>query len=333
MSLLFRVDCNATSGYGHFSRCLNLARNVCLVAPGEEVLFLGDLDAFACRLLDYYAIPWRESAPVGRDARDLAGVAGRFDRVVVDSYLADRAYLGTLAKARWRTVLVSDFNPAVISGVDAVIDFTIEAETLAYGARRAYLGPRFYLNKPEFVEIRERNLKASKREVRDVLLLIGGFQGNAAPVNVLLRGLDRACRNASIRLVRPPGVDPTRLAALERNDLELMEPTPFVERLYAEADLVVSGGGLVKYESIYCAISNLSFSRTPKQREDSAKLEACGLTREPGMLHAMDPARVAEEIAAFVGDAEGRATQAARSAVVFDTGSGLAAARGVLDLG
>jgi len=52
--------------------------------------------------------------------------------------------------------------------------------------------------------------------------------------------------------------------------------------LYDKADLVVSGGGLIKYESAYCGIPNIVLAQTPEQFAETLEFEAAKLCHIAG---------------------------------------------------
>lgn len=328
MSLLLRVDANAEAGFGHLSRCLNLARHARQARPGVAVAFAGDLGPFARRLIDHYGIPRRAAPPIRGPGDVLADVGEEGDAVVVDAYGVARSDLEAISRAGRTAVHVSDFRPEVADGADVVIDFTVGAEALPYRSPTRFLGPGAYLAKPEFAAVRERNLRREPGPVRDVLVLLGGARVPPAVAEAVLRGLDGAVSGARVTLVAPEdaGLGP---ATLRRNALQIVAPTPDIERLYAAADLVVAGGGLPKYEAAYCAVPCVSVARTPMQRDDSLRLEARGLARElAGPGGSLD--RVAEGLRAFLADDAARGAQVERSAALFRTDSGARVAQGVL---
>ena len=54
--MLFRVDCNSKTGFGHFSRCLNLARTFKHYHQGVNITFVGNYNGFSLNLLRFYNI-------------------------------------------------------------------------------------------------------------------------------------------------------------------------------------------------------------------------------------------------------------------------------------
>lgn len=49
--------------------------------------------------------------------------------------------------------------------------------------------------------------------------------------------------------------------------------TDDISRLYQKADLVISGGGLIKYESAFCGIPNIVVAQTEEQWQESQAFE------------------------------------------------------------
>jgi UDP:flavonoid glycosyltransferase YjiC (YdhE family) len=99
--------------------------------------------------------------------------------------------------------------------------------------------------------------------------------------------------------------------------------------LYAQADLLICGGGLVKYECGYCAIPTVTLSRTPEQEEDSLRLVRKDLTFNLGRIDADVADRVADGLASFL-KTESPRRQRAASRRLFREDSVDDLARGIL---
>ena len=53
-TFLIRCDANKNNGFGHFSRCLNLARGIKHKLPKAKIVFLGDYDNIPTQLIEKY---------------------------------------------------------------------------------------------------------------------------------------------------------------------------------------------------------------------------------------------------------------------------------------
>lgn len=271
-----RVDCNESTGYGHLSRCLSLARHL-RAAANVDVRFVGEIYGFGEQLLRQYGIPWTASRSVGLDEPSMSSWVAA-DLVIVDSYEASEAYLETVAARAGALMVIADFSPHPRRAADLVLDFTVQAESRTYGSTRSLLGPKWYAPKPEFVPLRKARLEHTPSVPERILLVPGGSWRQGAMVNAVMGALEAVGRPLQVRLL---GDSVTRPAGPEGLvTLECMRPGPEIETHFAWADLVVTGGGLTKYETAFCAVPNASVSTTEKQLEDSRRLHSIGLTNE-----------------------------------------------------
>lgn len=300
--ILFRCDSGAETGFGHFSRCLNLARTLRGRSSASEVCFWGRYDDFSTGLLRHYGIERLTAPEQGCTAAELPATLAAsegFDALVLDSYGVEQAYLDALKGRRCRLAVLDDDQRHDLSGADLVICFRAGAEALKYGARREALGIGYLVVKPELREIREKNLAAPARAVRKVLVFLSGRDPG-------LRVLEGVLEAVSL-----PGLQVSYLAraAQPRVAARHLPLSPQVEAAYAQADFVVCGGGLVKYESAYCGLPNACLSLTALQDADTRVMAERQLTLDLGPLEAFEPARCARQVAAFLADPRAIGTQ------------------------
>jgi spore coat polysaccharide biosynthesis predicted glycosyltransferase SpsG len=315
--LLFRCDSGADVGFGHFTRCLGLARTAREVDPRAQIAFWGRFDAFALGLLARHGVPAVEPSPDGftlADAPALLAVARGYDAVVLDSYEAAQDYVDALATGPARLCVVDDMHVLDLSRADLAICFRAGAEATPYGARREALGLRWLAVPPELRAVREANLQREEWRVQRVLVFLSGRAADPTLLAALVHvaALPGADLTYITRDGRPlPGVAPARVVA----------PGPGVEDLYRDADFVVCGGGLVKYESAYCGVPNACVSQTGLQAEDTRRMAARGLTLDLGDADAFDPTGAGARLRAFATDAAAVQRQRAAFRGILDTDS------------
>src|SRR6185503_9992229 len=134
-----RVDCDGSVGFGHFSRCLSLARVLRARSRGAQVAFWGRYDAFAERTLRRYRIPRLKAPARGYAARDAAAALAAsqdFDLLLVDSYHPEQAYLDALQGRPCKLAVMEDRHVLDLSGADLVICFRAGAELATHGAKK-----------------------------------------------------------------------------------------------------------------------------------------------------------------------------------------------------
>jgi spore coat polysaccharide biosynthesis predicted glycosyltransferase SpsG len=323
--ILIRVDCDGSVGFGHFSRCLSLARVLRARSRSVQIAFWGRYDAFAESTLKRYRIPRLKPPARGFAARDAAAAIAasrEFDLLLVDSYHPEQAYLEALQGRSCKLAVIEDRHVLDLTGADLVICFRAGAELMPHGARKEALGLRYLIVKPELRAIRRRNLAGKPRALGKALVFFTGRDVDPVllrkAVTATLSALPQAEVSYITRDGRPlKGVDRARPR----------RSRPDIEKLYAEADLIVTGGGLVKYESAYCAIPNVALSQTALQDQDTKILAARHLTHDLGMANGFDVARVAAQLAKFAGNSRALAAQrrAFRNAMDADGTQRLAA--------
>jgi UDP-2,4-diacetamido-2,4,6-trideoxy-beta-L-altropyranose hydrolase len=305
--ILIRCDCDGSVGYGHFSRCLSLARVLRASARSAQVVFWGRYDAFAERTLRRYRMARLKLAARGygeRDAPAALSASRDFDLLLIDSYRPAQAYLDALSNRSCKLAVMDDRHALDLSRADLAICFRAGAERRPHGARREALGLRYLIVKPELRAIRRRNLARRPRPIRGALVFFSGREAGPAMLGKAVHATLLALPEAQVRYITPDG---RPLAGLAR--AQARGPRPDIERLYAEADLVVTGGGLVKYEAAYCGIPNVALSQTALQHQDTRVLAARHLTHDLGLAQGFDVAAVARRLARF---ADGSASLAAQ---------------------
>lgn len=304
---LFRCDCDGVSGYGHFSRSLSLARAVLGAAPATRVAFAGSYDGFALDALWRHGIARVALEAPGFDAAGAAATARAgegFGTLVVDTYLAGQGYMDALGGRACKLAVIDDMHALDLARADLVICFRAGAEGRSYGARKEALGLRYLVVKPELRPIREKNLAARPGPLREVLVAFTGQDGEAASLAALVNAVAAALPQAAVRYITKDG------KPLRGTGEAIAEPTrQDIESLYGRAHLIVTGGGLVKYESAYCAIPSASLSRTALQLEDSRVLAARGLTLDLGAMADFRAETVREALAVFASDPGAQAAQ------------------------
>lgn len=326
--VLFRCDNADGVGFGHFVRCLNLARALQAADPGCAIEFRGAYDAFAIKALRQHALERVEAPAIGQPGSDISDEAAAFAEaniVVLDSYRIAQASLDLLKGRAFRLAVFDDSKQYDLSGADLAICFRIGVEGRATGARREALGIGYLVVPPELRGLRIRNLATPPESIRNILVFLGGA------------GIDDGMLARVVEAVALPGTTVTYLTRDGRSVVDApgaiaQAVAPDMERAYAAADLVVSGGGLVKYESAYCGIANACLSLTPLQEDDTQAMAARDLTLDLGPLHRFDRARVRDALSAFARDPGALAAQHQAFAHMLETDSPRRLADAILSL-
>lgn len=317
---LIACDGNATVGYGHLSRCLNLAR--ALAQLGQRWAFAGQVDLTAGRLLAAEGLPGHvielSAGPIHRLVASLGA-----SRALLDTYrLPDTAYTSWPLEGP-RLITFDDFGRTPLARAALGINFTVAAPALPYSLppERLALGPGYFPVRPELAALRRARQPRPEAPLSRWLVLLSRSAQALAHVHTIIAALAAHREVACIQLVSdtPELHRAEWLRALPSDALVELRVSPFVpaEQLYAEADAVITGGGLAKYEAAYLGLPNATRSLTADQAGETVTFAARGLTLDLGL--ASDGASVAALAGrlAPLFDPVVRRAQAAAAAVTF----------------
>jgi len=275
-NILFRCDQNQISGFGHFSRCLNLARHLSFI-DGVTVSFLGNYEAFSLQLLKQYKIDYRNILSTDFSFFDTS-FYNHFTHLVVDSYLINEQYIQKTTKLDLFTIFIDDTNIYNYRDVNLVINIRLAVEHFKYGSKKVITGAPYFIFKPEFLDIRKQ--KIEKQKIERILIFIGGAVVEDSLIIKLVDTIFEINNKLTIDII---GKEITSINKI----VNFHPPTFDIEKLYKKTDLVINGGGLTKYECCFMGIPSASFATTLLQHEDSNILENIGLICNLGLISSL----------------------------------------------
>lgn len=269
MKIIFRVDANRVSGFGHFSRCLNLCRTWQASTSALETLFVGNYEQFAMQALKTYQINF-----IRLDSTDFSTLLpsdlGRPDLALFDSYQLSQEHLNYLTTCDFRSIILDDSCALNYEGVFGVINFRLDADILyQYAAKHSFLGKDFFIVKPEIVNIRAKDRVLKDKAVK-VLLFTGGAFSDTQVISSIVHAIYRVSPKIEITHIGHLGLG-------QAGNYEYVAPNPLIENYLAGCDVLLNVGGLIKYESSFSLTPTASFSTTKLQLDDSKIMEAKGL--------------------------------------------------------
>jgi spore coat polysaccharide biosynthesis predicted glycosyltransferase SpsG len=326
---VFLCDASPEAGFGHFSRCFNIACGLTALRPDVDILFCGKLSGAAVQRLD--AIGASANTTV-----DESRLAGR--TVVLDRYDITQDDIDRLTAVAGALVKVDDFNEYDLGQAAAVVNFRAGAEDWTYAAKHAFLGLAHYPAHPDFAIVRRQKLEVpiargidARSRAMNVLVSIGGTDRHGVAGRVI-EALDRLLRNARITWLMA-GPSDMRPKELRHNELIIGAFTGNMAERYAGTDAVISGGGVTKYEAGFCMVPNGCISQTPEQQQDTEIMAAMNLTYDigRGTRIAHDGSDLDERIEAFLSRQQ-LDQQLTALAVRYDVGSLSRLADGILNL-
>ena len=144
--------------------------------------------------------------------------------------------------------------------------------------------------------LRMKNCEYLRRKVRNVIVCLGGtdrFGIGKGMVNVF----DQVFQNIQITLITSQYAKKTYTSL--HNNIAFMPMTVEIEKYLMKADMVITGGGLLKYESAYCCIPNAAISQTIEQDIETHSFVKEGLTYDLGMVKNFDKDNIVEKMTDF----------------------------------
>ncbi len=293
---LFRCDANAASGFGHLSRCLNIAREIQHQLSDVDITFMGNYNEFAHSLLINYKFNKIEYIFSEATNKEVISIAQTFSHLIADSYFITQSFIDVACGNNFKFILVDDFCAlSDYSHVDLLLNFTIQAPSLSYGAKKCALGISYFPVKPELKAIREINLPNPKKEITKIAFCISAMPNYWELEEELVNLADKAFTAVELKLVSSR----TKLLnwkSKHANTFIQQKPSFEIEKLYNESDLIISGGGLVKYEAAYCGLLNATISLTAGVAADTQLFEKEKLTFNMGTAFNFEAEVVLEKL-------------------------------------
>ena len=330
MKAAFRCDATADIGFGHLSRCVALAE--ALEAHGVQSHFAGLFDptardqisasGFACEGL---------SLPVnsGDDAREIA--AHKAELVIVDSYRADSAYLAGLQSQSSALVVIDDFCKLDAYPCDVILNFTSEAPELAYPEAPArLLGPQYLLTRRKLVEARARSVERQRTgPACNVLIAVGGSDPKGITARLVRLLGERG--DVVVHAIAQDTAELTPLLAGFAEGSRALPRQPDLSQPLLWADVAITGGGLIKYESAYMSVPCAAIAQNEGQDGETQVFQAAGLVFDLGLADRVSDMELAERLDTFLGDEKLRAAMATKMQASFPPDPGNNAAKAILE--
>ena len=291
-------NCNQTQkqGFGHFFRCLNFARHMKL-KKNFQISFIGMFSNFSLSILE------KESFNVVnlKSNDDLFSNLVKYDYLITDRYEINQNHLDNIANNHEiKSIIIDDFNELNFSNQDLVINFRVGINHYSYSSNKVALGEKFFIYKPELLNIREKYNFSSN--VKKVLFFGTGTNKSNNNFNNLPSYLINQFPKIEILHVtsQPLNIKSNRYIAKPYNGL--------IENYLEKVDATINGGGLIKYETSFCGIPSASLSTTNKQHEDTLLLEQEGLLYNLGNQLTENKIKVENRIKNFINNPKIRKT-------------------------
>ncbi len=328
-AVLFRVDASLSLGTGHLARCLALALHlkadhvnsvfVMRDAPLELARAVGDA-GFALATLAGGADTDADAAFTLRTAL-AAGARLVLADLSNSDWLARRdEYISLFAGLMAGGLKVAAFDDPSSTDFDChlkIIPYLDAVSALGENTRAANLrlGPEYFVLRDEFTGAAPH---AVREPADTVLVTMGGSDPRGLTSRVA-----RALIPLGLKLMVVAGTAFAEdhceaLAAIMPGHGELIFETSQMAALMRRADLVVSAGGLTKYEAAASGAPLLLLSQNESEAAMSRAFAVHGLARHLGLGARVSGAEVSAAVSEMLADAGARREMTARQRGLVD---------------
>ncbi|OFX71767.1 MAG: hypothetical protein A2X12_05330 [Bacteroidetes bacterium GWE2_29_8] len=295
--------CNANSyvGLGHLSRMINIVGHLNTLQDNLIITFYGNYSEFGETLLKANELKYvNEKKYKSYDYKGLTKIIskGIYDNIIVDTYLVNEELLNILKESNLRTLVIDDLNTLDFKDIDFLLNFTVGSINSNYKSKKTFKGLKYFPYKHSLLKIRERNkhhnLKKSGN-IYNVYVILSGSSVGRDKVLMVLEIVETIFKDA--RLIY---IDSGNEVGYYAGRTVIASPVKEMEKVLSNADLIINGGGLLKYEAAFCLIPNISIMVNDSGLADIHIFEEMGLTVYAGKLSLENKEEIKEKIKHFV---------------------------------
>ena len=311
MRVVFRVGASGEIGFGHLSRCINLAE--VLRSRGNRVSFICRDDesksfrALEDRLFATVLLPSLAAGEVCNQQQDadqtIESLKGmRPDWLVVDNYGLDKQWEQVIRPHVAKIAVIEDL-PNRQHDCDLLLDqnYSDRSNETFRGqvpnACELLLGPRFALISEEFQRIREIKTKPVN-ELKRIFVFCGGSD----PQNLTQQVIDELSidelSNVAIDVViggQNKNFNREALRKLKPN-FEIREAGGEFAQIIRRADLAIGAGGTTTWERMCLGIPSIVVSIAENQNSACEELGRDGLINYLGTQSSLKPGAIREAV-------------------------------------
>lgn len=289
INVLFICNGDQQTGFGHVSRCLNIASELLRLKANLSIQFQGSYGDFASKAISSAGFVHANHEPL----QQLEGVS----LVFVDDYHITEIRLNSFKQAGCAIAIIDDFDIFCWPSIDLIINFRFLAEKLYRSNGKHLLGLKYFPVKSSLITLRQSRLEQQchDKSLCNILVFISGTESGDSGENIVL-ALDKIVSNSNIYWLTTINHD----VELKHNTLKKIDYVNDMYELYKDVDVVFSGGGLSKYEAGFCIIPNAVISQTAMQQQDTDILAQHNLCFDLGIAEHMDQDTLQENISYFL---------------------------------
>lgn len=262
--IFFLFDSNKSTGYGHLSRCIEIAKSV-----NYCCIFIGSFSVEAMEFLQVLGEVHNETS-IDSSIFLLEKLQLPGDIVLIDNYDFTEAHLKDLNKMNLNWGAFDDFNNLKFEGANFVINFRVNAESWTqYESEKNFVGIEYMPIDKEFLKIRDLiSVESTKKAF--VCIGSGDLNNIASKVAQVASGYFKEVTviDSSNRIGQSlNGIENIKVISRVRNVAEQLDG----------ASLAITGGGRLKYECAYANCPVIAIDQTELEEEDSKVLIDKGL--------------------------------------------------------
>ena len=311
MMIVFRVDASSDVGFGHLSRCINLAE--VLRSRGNGVSFIcrdDELQSFRTledRLFATVLLPSLATGEVCNQQQDAdqtieALKEMRPDWLIVDNYRLDKQWEQMMRPHALKIAVIEDL-PSRRHNCDLLLDqnFSDRSNDAFRGqvpdTCELLLGPRFALISEEFKRIREIQTKPTN-ELKRIFVFCGGSD----PQNLTQQVIDELSiaelSNIAIDVVigaQNQSFNRDASRKLKTN-FEIHDSGNKFAQIMRRADLAIGAGGTTTWERVCLGVPSVVVSIAENQNPACEKLGSDGLVNYLGAQASLRPGVIQDAV-------------------------------------
>ena len=308
--ILFRCDGVANTGLGHVSRSLAIAEG--FADLGFDCHFIGRFEAGAVEMLTTAGRSFSGGIEQTNSPEDIQSTVAKARElsasgVFVDSYAVDDDYIAALHRQAAPVLLIDDYGRLERYECAALMCFLVGAADQGYPVDRipCFLGPGYFPARKELRQLR-REGKEFREKAGRALIAIGGVDlqdltGRAA--RILLEIAPELSVHAVVGRHYERVGELSEMVGRFGGGGEVFVQLPTLAGEFAWADVVVSGGGMIKYESAYLGIPAGIIAQNEDQKHETAQFAGLGLVFDLGLGSEQDDPSLAAGLRRLLGDA------------------------------
>ena len=288
-SIIIRTLGGKGIGYGHFYRCLSLAKAIKLIDTEIRIIFI--INDELVNLMENSEFEHIVANDLVEDIAILDNINPSL--LIFDSYLGTDAYLRNI-KEKTRLMLIDDNNDVYDSRIpDIIYNGNIFAENLGYSGTEGQLrllGPKYLIMKEEYW-----SNETNPTYKEGILVTTGGTDEYGVAIKLLesIKGLD-----SKVKVIIGPGYRDDYIKQIEElksENVELVYKPSSLKSYINSSRIVLTAGGSTIYEVLSQRSIPIVFSIADNQDLACKALNHLGV-EYLGKYPDIDYSRLAEAI-------------------------------------